>query len=118
MAGFNCVERAIAHGDDPSNHGNGYELRITLNSGVQIEGAVADLISNTEAVKLQRSSGKRFLERSSMYSETSRKWPAAELIWGASHASHRSRRVVLPTASRRVRCRLRSDRVSTQRHIV
>jgi hypothetical protein len=53
MAGYDCVERAIAHGDDPSNNGNGYALRVTLKSGVQFEGPVADLISATETVKLQ-----------------------------------------------------------------
>lgn len=73
MAGFDCVERAIAHGDDPSNNGNGYALRVTLKSGVQFEGPVADLIIETETVKLQVLSLDIFINCTEV--------AAAEVVW-------------------------------------
>jgi hypothetical protein len=73
MAGYDCVERAIAHGDDPSNNGNGYALRVTLNSGVQFEGPVGDLISETETLKLQILSLDIFINCAEV--------AAAEVVW-------------------------------------
>ena len=80
MAGYDCVERAIAHADDPSNHGNGYELLVTLKSGAQIQGAVADVILVSETLKLQRRPNGGFGSLQDVFIDCT-EVAAAEIIW-------------------------------------